>query len=515
MTYTLASACSGFGGLDLAVEAVFGPARHLWHAEYDPGDPGKNPKNWDPLWKAPILAAHWPGVPNLGDLSSVDWASVERPDILTAGFPCTDISTAGRQAGMALDRWRIPPGTPEMPCGCLPINHKVWCEAVSPLGYAPADQVPDGFSLDEAQEWQRGAIDALNQRDREEHPEWLVKGTRSGVWSHVAAAIAALRPPLVLIENVRALLSTHAQRNTDGTVRSLEPASAVLGDGADGPALRALGAVLGDLADLGFDAQWATVPASVVGACHRRDRVFVVAWPADSEGVGHWHRRTESFAGIPPAAVAGRVGASCLSLLPTPMARDGDGRGEGSPGYWLTQSGREAGQGAPLGAVVNLLPTPRATDGTNGGPNQRGSSGDLMLPSAAMELLPTPVSTDAKGARNATANRSAPKATTATDGWTLSDVAHADRWGRYAPAIRRWEQVTGRPAPEPTEPGSKGQPRLSARFVEWMQGLPDGWVTDHVGRNKALHALGDGVVWQQGAYALRLLLASAVRGVAV
>jgi hypothetical protein len=45
----------------------------------------------------------------------------------------------------------------------------------------------------------------------------------------------------------------------------------------------------------------------------------------------------------------------------------------------------------PLNEVVEmLLPTPRATDGTHGGPNQRGSSGDLMLPSAVMDLLPTP-----------------------------------------------------------------------------------------------------------------------------
>ncbi len=39
----------------------------------------------------------------------------------------------------------------------------------------------------------------------------------------------------------------------------------------------------------------------------------------------------------------------------------------------------------PQGEVV-MLPTPRATDGTKGGPNQRGSSGDLMLPSAVMQM---------------------------------------------------------------------------------------------------------------------------------
>jgi DNA (cytosine-5)-methyltransferase 1 len=52
--------------------------------------------------------------------------------------------------------------------------------------------------------------------------------------------------------------------------------------------------------------------------------------------------------------------------------------------------------GDPYGRIetaVMLLPTPRATDGTKGGPNERGSSGDLMLPSAVM-LLPTPTVND-------------------------------------------------------------------------------------------------------------------------
>jgi DNA (cytosine-5)-methyltransferase 1 len=68
--------------------------------------------------------------------------------------------------------------------------------------------------------------------------------------------------------------------------------------------------------------------------------------------------------------------------------------------------------------------------------------------------------------------------------------------------------VTGTPAPAPTEPGAKGQPRLSPAFVEWMMGLPAGWVTAVPGlsRNDQLKALGNGVVPQQAAAALRLLL---------
>ena len=67
--------------------------------------------------------------------------------------------------------------------------------------------------------------------------------------------------------------------------------------------------------------------------------------------------------------------------------------------------------------------------------------------------------------------------------------------------------MLGRPAPRPTVPGKTAE-RLSPRFVEWMQGLPEGWVTDVPGltRNTQLKLLGNGVVPQQGALALRLLL---------
>ncbi|MEU6858849.1 hypothetical protein AB0B28_08250 [Glycomyces sp. NPDC046736] len=66
----------------------------------------------------------------------------------------------------------------------------------------------------------------------------------------------------------------------------------------------------------------------------------------------------------------------------------------------------------------------------------------------------------------------------------------------------------GRPAPAPTEPGRNG-PRLAARFVEWMMGAPEGHITAVPGipRNAQLKAAGNGVVRQQGAAALRMLLA--------
>lgn len=75
-------------------------------------------------------------------------------------------------------------------------------------------------------------------------------------------------------------------------------------------------------------------------------------------------------------------------------------------------------------------------------------------------------------------------------------------WGEYEPAIRRHEAALGRPAPSPTD--EKG--RLNPVFVEWMMGLPEGWVTDIItSRTAALRMLGNGVVPAQAAQALRLL----------
>jgi DNA (cytosine-5)-methyltransferase 1 len=83
---TAGSLCSGYGGLDLAVMAVTG-ARLAWCAETD-------------RYAAGVLAHHWPGVPNLGDVTALDWARVPPVDLVSAGWPCQDISYAGPGAGI-------------------------------------------------------------------------------------------------------------------------------------------------------------------------------------------------------------------------------------------------------------------------------------------------------------------------------------------------------------------------------------------------------------------------------
>jgi DNA (cytosine-5)-methyltransferase 1 len=84
-------------------------------------------------------------------------------------------------------------------------------------------------------------------------------------------------------------------------------------------------------------------------------------------------------------------------------------------------------------------------------------------------------------------------------------------WGCYREAIRRWEAVTGRLAPPPTEHGRRGQTRLSPRFSEWMMGLPSGLVTGlGLPYSAQQRILGNGVVPQQAVAALRLLVGIAV-----
>ena len=76
---------SGYGGLDMAVEAVTG-AQPAWFCEWEDA-PSK------------VLAHHWPAVPNFRDVTQVDWEQVPRVDILTGGYPCQPFSHAGRRKG--------------------------------------------------------------------------------------------------------------------------------------------------------------------------------------------------------------------------------------------------------------------------------------------------------------------------------------------------------------------------------------------------------------------------------
>jgi DNA (cytosine-5)-methyltransferase 1 len=347
---------SGYGGLDLAVESVFN-ARTVWYSEIN-----------EPV--ARVFAHHWPDAPNLGDITAIVWSSIPPVDILCGGFPCQDVSTVGKRAG-------------------------------------------------------------------------LRPGTRSGLWTHMAAAIDVLRPQWVVIENVRGLLTAPAANpvdqgeeddrcNPDATtayatpgatprspaVRDLEPSTWHLGDSPTRPGTAA-GAVLGTLASLGYDAAWIGLPASLIGAAHQRFRVFILAWP-------------------------------------TVPASTGIGRGQG-----------QRDTGPRPGTTRNRRAEP-PSDRPRSSANPRSVSGHARV-----------------------------------------DRGSLRRWGRYAPAIARWEHITGRPAPAPAILTESSGPRPSPEFVEWLMGLESGWVTDPgLGLTHAqqLTALGNGVMPTQAKAALARLL---------
>ncbi len=165
---------SGIGAFSLGLERT-GGFRTVAFCEIDP-------------FARRVLAKHWPEVPQYDDVRTLTADRLQAdsifPDVICGGFPCQDISVAGRGAGIG--------------------------------------------------------------------------GERSGLWSEFARIIGEVGPRYIIVENVAALLG------------------------------RGLGSVLGDLASLGYDAEWHCIPASAVGAPHIRDRVWIVAY---SECAERWSQR--------------------------------------------------------------------------------------------------------------------------------------------------------------------------------------------------------------------------------
>jgi hypothetical protein len=239
-------------------------------------------------------------------------------------------------------------------------------------------------------------------------------------------------------------------------------------------------------------------------------------------------------------------------LLPTPIVADGRH-------YRETVRADTSGPslfGAALAAEdIKMLPTPTAHDQGNTSPKDApGRQGGASLSALAGEgrLLPTPIAYDATGKEFPYGTGLAlPGAVKNLDGgrpdlvddWQedatkvieevvaattfeqehlpgldrellatnvrVVDEAVTHRLGVYGPAADRWALVVGREAPDPTYVDSKDDRRkLSPLFGEWMMGLPAGWVTDVLEPRKALRAIGNGVVPQQAAEAVWLLLRS-------
>ena len=116
-------------------------------------------------------------------------------------------------------------------------------------------------------------------------------------------------------------------------------------------------------------------------------------------------------------------------------------------------------------------------------------------------LLPTPAARDWRGTGPSELKRNTPSLAAVTHYFPKPHKPHKTGGG-YTPAIERWERVLGRPAPPPEHEG-----RLSPRFIEWMMGLPQGWVTDtDTTRAQQLRALGNGVVPSQASAAIKEMI---------
>jgi DNA (cytosine-5)-methyltransferase 1 len=451
---TYGSLCSGYDGIGQGLTLAGLELAPLWMAETEPA-------------MKRVLKREHDGVPDLDDIKAADFSAAGRVRVMSSGDPCQSISIAGRQEGRDDPRFLWP--------------------------------------------WVR---DAYRQ-----------------VW-----------PDVMFFENVANIVSH---------------------DGG-----RTLAERHEHLREDGYEVRWTVLGACAVGAPHHRHRYYAVAVRVDGLAVPPTARRMGGKVAICGAPRnSGRVllaspkssdgfGAGTkrmedgkapwhdlpthVALLPSPMARDGDGRGEGDVEYWRKRT-QEQGRsnGIPLGAAVNLLPTPnardggqrgtpapeharrraadpmrslnledavsvfllpapKATDGSNGGPNQRDGAGNYYLPGIA-DLPPTPTATNRHG--NKVNNRGEHLLP------GIVDLLDEGRWGKYAAAIALWEQVTGIPAPEPTEPNSKGDGRrLNPALPEWMMGLRPGLLTDELSRNEALKGAGNGVVPQAVAAAWRILM---------
>lgn len=397
----IGSLFSGVGGLELGLERATGLST-AWQCEYDKD-------------ASVVLAERWPGVPNLHDITAVDWSTVEPVEIVCGGFPCQPFSSAGRRKGTADDRW---------------------------------------------------------------------------MWPEFARCVRALRPRFVFVENVAALLADAG----------------------------AFGAVLGDLAEAGYDARWACLRAADVGAPHRRERLFLVAEDAQRNGDGG---EVLSGEAVGPGAIRPPSGPSRPGGAPPPDTGPGaehwqrprsESRQGGPVAAHADGSGRQ-GSDEPSWTVEVQRKDPirigRRSTGCGGSaadPSGSGAGRHTGAPPVAEEPARRgqPDNTDASIAGGATAPNADLNGQPGVwwqsehDGQPRHDADGRDgqgipAWGAYEPAVRRWETIHGN-APAPVD--ERG--RLSPAFVEWMMGFPSGWVTDTpISRSAQLRCLGNACVPQQ------------------
>lgn len=172
-----------------------------------------------------------------------------------------------------------------------------------------------------------------------------LEGERSGLWSEMFRIISELRPGFALVENVANLFNRGIER------------------------------VLGNLAGIGYDAEWQVIPASAVGAPHTRSRVFIVAYPASlrrDDGGCVWERRPVlyDFNGDAAQGQPQGQGRECWpSAIPSFIAESADPNGGGLQGRVYEWSSKRV-ETLSQGELRWNLPTPYVCRGSDGIPDR-------------------------------------------------------------------------------------------------------------------------------------------------
>ena len=216
------------------------------------------------------------------------------------------------------------------------------------------------------------------------------------------------------------------------------------------------------------------------------------------------------------------IDATVSSSSPGPLPKTPTAQLATNGGSQHPDKRKQGGHGPTLADEVEwLLPTPSASNPNDGEDlenwkNRReavkakgvNGNGFGMPLSIAVRLLPTPTARDWKnGKSNLHDKNSRP----------LGEVAlvagdNTGKFGKYAPAVDKWEAVLGRQAPDPTLPdGRNGSHRLNSKFALWMQAADDLDLTGFT-RKQELMAAGNAVNHVQAEAAIRGLLARREQG---
>ena len=441
---------TGYGGLDLAVGGDL-----AWYAEIEPA-------------ACQVLAHHYPGVPNLGDITAINWAEVEPVDVITGGYPCQPFSHAGNRKG----------------------------------------------------------------KNDERH-----------LWPYVLTAIRAIRPSYAILENV----SGHITLGFADVLADL----AEIGWSCEWGTFRA--------SDVGAPHRRERI--FIIAGNPDNDGQFAAergrslregqaSWrPHEAEIIREFARRSDSLtahaseSGLQGHGLGGtsRARASEPSASNTHVAHSSRGAGGKGQGWGVSESERATGLATHTGAPApdpldnglqhasermdtrqGQSATARHSTPTTNTSGERHGRGERP---AIMERVGSTAESSRRQTSTARQKLRAGSAGNAADTDSASSQTRLGRqgqrdtgrlqsverggsvdWRKYTPAIRRWESVLGRTAPDPVVIRNDKR-RLNPQFVEWMMGLPDGWVTGHgLSAAKELKMLGNGVVPQQAHAAIRQLM---------